>query len=294
MKQAILITAYKNFKHLVDIIDFFDESFEFYIHVDKKSKVLKSDFEKIGARKNVKILSRKYRVNWGGLNHLKSSLFLASKALEEPANQYFHLISGQDFPIKNITQFKKTTNGSNLKDYLEYFEIPTKHWANENGGLDRIQYYHLFDMLDAKKHIKWIWRFVRLQKKFHFKRSIKDETPKLYGGSTWWSLSRKTLQYVIYYTNNSPYLINRLKYTFCPEEIYFQTIIMNSNASKKVVNDNLRYIDWESTRIDKYSISPAVLSSSDFEKIKASKKLFARKFDSPTSDSLKAMLLKNE
>ncbi|WP_170179813.1 beta-1,6-N-acetylglucosaminyltransferase [Flavivirga rizhaonensis] len=293
MKQAILITAYKNFEHLVDILDFFDESFEFYIHVDKKSIIPKSVFKKINSRKNVKTLSQRYKVNWGGVNHLKSILFLAGNALQEPDTQYFHLISGQDFPIKNTLQFKKMINSSKSKDYLEYFEVPTKAWANENGGLDRVQYYHLFDMLDAKKHIKWLWWFVRLQKKFHFKRSIKNEIPKLYGGSTWWSLSRETLQYVVNYTNKNPYLINRLQYTFCPEEIYFQTIIMNSDYSKKVINDNLRYIDWESTRIGKYSASPAVLSSSDFEKIKASKKIFARKFDNPISDNLKVMLQNN-
>ncbi len=290
MKQAILITAYKNFEHLVDIIDFFDESFEFHIHVDKKSKVPKSIFEKISARKNVKTFLQKYRVNWGGVNHLKSALFLASKALQESDSQYFHLISGQDFPIKNIMQFKKMTSGYKFNDYLEYFEIPTKTWANENGGLDRIQYYHLFDMLDAKKYIKWLWKFVSMQKKLHLKRPIKNKIPKLYGGSTWWSLSRETLQYVIDYTNKTPYLINRLQYTFCPEEIYFQTVIMNSGYSKKVINDNLRYIDWESTRIGKYSASPAILSSSHFDEIAVSKKLFARKFDHPISDNLKVML----
>ncbi|NMH88174.1 beta-1,6-N-acetylglucosaminyltransferase [Flavivirga algicola] len=293
MKQATF-SAYKNFEHLADIIGFFDEGFEFYIHVDKKSKVPKAVLEKIRERKNVKILSQKYRVNWGGLNHLKSALFLADKALKESDNQYFHLISGQDFPIKNMSQFKTITNSSILKDYLEYFELPTENWANENGGFDRIQYYHLLDTLNAKKHIKRLWWFVRLQKKFSFKRTIKSKVPKLYGGSTWWSLSRETLQYVIDYTDKRPYLIKRLKYTFCPEEIYFQTVIMNSDFAKKVINDNLRYIDWENNRIGKYNASPAVLSIADFEKIIVSEKLFARKFEAPISDNLKAKLLKNK
>ena len=290
MKQAILITAYKNFKHLVDIIDSFDENFEVYIHVDKKTKIPQKVLEKLRTLNNVKMLSQKYVVNWGGINHLKCSLFLIETALKNKDIQYFHLISGQDFPIKNSLQFKKTINGFKAKDYLEYFEIPAKRWGNENGGLDRIEYYHLYDTLDAKKHIKWIWRFVKFQKKIHLKRSITNKFSKLYGGSIWWSLSRETLQYVIDYTNKEPYLINRLKYTFCPEELYFQTVIMNSDFSKNVVNDNLRHIDWNPERIGKFSTSPAILDIRDFEKIMISNKLFARKFDSPISDKLKEAL----
>jgi hypothetical protein len=39
MRQAILITAYKNEKQIYDIINYFGKDFEFYIHVDKKSSM---------------------------------------------------------------------------------------------------------------------------------------------------------------------------------------------------------------------------------------------------------------
>ncbi len=293
MKQAILITAYKNFAHLVDIIDFFDDSFYIYIHIDKKSKISQKIYKELQTNVYVKMVSQKFVVNWGGLNHLKSILFLGEAALKNKDIQYFHLISGQDFPIKNIIQFKKMIDDSKAKGFLEYFEIPTKGWGNENGGLDRVTYYHLYDVLNAKKHIKWMWKFVNLQKKLHVKRSIANKTPKLYGGSTWWSLSRGVLQYVVDYTSKKPYLFNRLKYTFCPEEIYFQTVIMNSAFSKQIINNNLRYIDWNPDRVGKHNPSPAILNLSDFEKISTSDKLFARKFEKPTSDILKAAVQKS-
>ncbi len=292
MKQAILITAYKNFKHLIDVVDFFDETFSIYIHIDKKSRIPQEVYKKLNNNSNVKLLSQKYTINWGGLNHLKCILFLAEIALKNEKTQFFHLISGQDFPIKDCLHFKKMESATKSNDYLEYFEIPNKQWGNENGGLDRVTYYHLFDVFDAKKHIKWLWRFVSIQKKFHIKRLITNKMPKLYGGSTWWSLSRDVLQYVINYTNKKPYLINRLKYTFCPEEIYFQTVIMNSVFSKQIINNNLRYIDWNPDRVGKYNPSPAILDLSDFERISTSDKLFARKFEKPISDTLKATIQK--
>ncbi|WP_203258640.1 beta-1,6-N-acetylglucosaminyltransferase [Hyunsoonleella ulvae] len=172
MKQAILITAYKDFDNLVDIICFFDNSFNFYIHIDKKSKLSREQLSKIKTINNVKILSSKYKVNWGGLNHLKAILFLANKALKEHENHFFHLISGQDFPIQKLEVFKSIGLSILPKDYLEYFIFPLKSWDNKNGGFDRIEYYHLYDIINAKRYIKLLWRIVRIQKKIRYKRAL--------------------------------------------------------------------------------------------------------------------------
>ena len=37
MKQAILIIGYKSIDNIMRIIDYFDDNFQFYIHIDKKS-----------------------------------------------------------------------------------------------------------------------------------------------------------------------------------------------------------------------------------------------------------------
>ena len=84
MKQAILITAYKNFNHLIDLIDFFDDDFEIFIHIDKKSILKKTTIDNIKSKKNVVFISSKYAVNWGGLYHLKCYLLLAEQALKNP------------------------------------------------------------------------------------------------------------------------------------------------------------------------------------------------------------------
>ena len=290
MKQAILITAYKNFNHLIDLIDFFDDDFEIFIHIDKKSILEKTTIDNIKSKKNVVFISSKYTVNWGGLNHLKCYLLLAEQALKNPELGYFHLISGQDYPVKTLNHFKKILGTPYLKDYIEFFKIPTPIWINHNGGLDRVEYYNLYDIINAKRHIKWLWRIVRIQKKIGIKRHLSKRIGTLYGGFTWWSLTRDTLQYVIDYTIQKPYLIKRMKYTFCPEELYFQTVIMNSKYAKNVSNNNLRYIDWNPSRVGKDSTSPAILDLNDLEKIKNSNMLFARKFDTPNSYELKLAL----
>src|SRR4051812_18654329 len=105
MKQAILITAYKNINQLVDIVNYFPNNFQFYIHIDKKSKLDLTPIKRI-QDKNIYI-SNEYVINWGGLNHLKAILLLASEALKNNENSFFHLITGEDYPVKSVAYFEK-------------------------------------------------------------------------------------------------------------------------------------------------------------------------------------------
>lgn len=282
MKQAILITAYKDFNHLEEIINFFEESFELYIHIDKKSNVSASQLLRFKSYQQVKLISQKYRVNWGGINHLKSILYLSEQALKNPQNNYFHLISGQDYPIKNLSYFKSFFENRE-EEYIEFFSIPNSG-LNGNGGLDRVEYFNFYDILNAKIPFqnKIINVTINLQKKLSLKRSISLKMPKLYGGSTWWSLSRNCLNYVVEHTKLNRFVLRRFNQTLCSEEFYFQTIIMNSIFSKKVIGNNLRYIDWHTRN----GSEPAVLDDTDYERLIKSDAFFARKFGNTHSSSL--------
>lgn len=280
MKQAILITAYKNVSSLIDIVDFFDDSFNFYIHFDRKVNV---DLSALSQFNNV-FVSRGYSVNWGGVNHLKAILSLADIALKDPENSFFHLITAEDFPVKSIKDFKSLDQN---KNYLEFFELPTPFWS-DNGGMDRLDYYNFFDILDAKKKMQHIiiGKFVLIQKKIQLKRSYPEDflNLKLYGGSTYWSLNRNALDYIIQFDANKR-ILKRFDYTFCAEEIYIQTVLLNSPYIDSIVNDNLRFIDWQSGRRS----YPAFLDETDFDSLISSNKLFARKIDD--SNTLKSKLV---
>lgn len=282
MKQAILITAYKNYHHLEEIIHCFDDNFEIYIHLDKKSNI--SDIELTNLKNNdvVKLVSQKYKVNWGGFNHLKSILFLLDQAIKSPNNQYFHLITGHDFPIKKVSYFVEFFK-NNDAEYMEYYTIPKMGHA-DNNNMDRIDYFNFHDFWNSKIHKQFekIRLILRLQKRLGFKRSFSSRMPKLYGGSTYWSLSRECVCYLVEYTKKNKFVLNRFKYTLCAEEFYFQTVIMNSIFASKVTNDNLRHIDW----VARNGNNPAVLDETDFEKLKETNAIFARKFDYPQSKGL--------
>jgi hypothetical protein len=283
MKHGILISAYKNLNHIEEIIDFFNDDFRFYIHIDKKSQLSEAEIEKLKKNKKVAFVSRQYVTNWGGTHMLKSILLLIKEVLKDPAIEYIHLISGGDFPIKSSTYFTEYFTKNKGKEFIENFSLPSTRWAD--GGMNRVLMYNLYDQFNGKSYSgsRIITTTQKLQKLFGIKRKLASTLPPLYGGSTWWSLSRECLSYVIEYTETKPELLERLRYSFCSEEIYFQTVVMNSPFKDKVVDDSLRYILWEY----KNNSIPAVLDELDFVTLKESHHLFARKFEEPVSVKLR-------
>ncbi len=175
MKQVILITAYKDFDLLKKLVGSFNNDFNIYIHVDKKSSYTKNNLLEIRNNANVSLVEKKYNINWGGFNHVKAVLFLIEKALRNPENHFFHFITGQDLPVKNTNEFKTFFNTKNSSIYLNSFDFPKKGWAN-NDGIDRIFYYNFYDLLNCKnyKHRIWNSRFLLIQKKLNFKRILES------------------------------------------------------------------------------------------------------------------------
>lgn len=77
-------------------------------------------------------------------------------------------------------------------------------------------------------------------------------------------------------------LRRRLDNTTCGEEIFFQTILLNSSFKNNIVNNHLRYMDWNAPT----GTLPKILSADDFEKIYKKDFLFCRKVDSTISKAL--------
>ncbi|SFI89958.1 Core-2/I-Branching enzyme [Kaistella treverensis] len=275
MKYAILITAYKDFQQLENLVNEFPaEDYNVYIHIDKKSKVDENIISKISNRENVKCIERKYVINWGGLNHLNAFLHLSRIALKDAENRYFHSITAQDFPLKNTDYLNKLLLAEDgpQKGYMEFFPLPAANW--KNGGIDRLEYYYLntyFNHFNKIGGAIIIWA-VEFQKKLHIKRKIRFKE-KLYGGSTYWTLPRDILQYVIDFTEEKPKIYRRLHNVNVAEEFYFQTVLMNSVHAKNMINDCLRYMDWQNGN----DYGPAFLSVENYEDMVNSDKLFARK-----------------
>lgn len=287
VKHAILLIAFDKIEQILEYIDLLDEDFLFYIHIDKKSNISKERIENIRKNNNVVYIESVFKTNWGGSFFLESILFLARKALENENVNYLHISSESDLPIQSPNYIKEFFKKNEEKQFLDIFNFPAERW--HNGGLERYEKYNFYDIFDAKskfgyKMINWL---IKIQNILGIKRGIIKNSPPLYAGSIWLSLTNSCMEYCLNYINNNPNFMNSLKYTFAPEEIFFQTIIKQSPFKDDIIDDNLYYIDWETRNGN----SPAVLDMTDFEKIQSSKKIFARKVKAPISEELKINLI---
>jgi len=283
MNIVYVILAHKLPEQLVRLVNKLNsDSSYFIIHVDKKT-----DRETYGSMagplhtyKNVSFLYR-YRHYYGDFNHLLATLDAFKKVHELGIPyDYIILLTGQDYPLKSNKCIQRTLQESDGNSFLEYFPLPNEHWKDENGGLDRVIYWN-FNLCGREFAIREKNRFipsflVPLSSAFAEILPIQRKLPgdlKPFGGSAYWCLSRDCIEYMNNFVQQNKALVNFFKYVKIPEETFFQTVLLNSPLKNRIVNDNLRYIVWSTTR------HPAVLQKEGLKEFINTDRLFARKFD---------------
>jgi hypothetical protein len=257
---AYIISAYRNLGQVTRLVRRLrhNESV-FFVHVDKKT----DEEDYLALRKSledftdVRFLER-HTCHWGGFGHVRATLKGIDSLLARAVPfDYLVLLTGQDYPIKSNAFIVRFFEENRVRSFMAFASLPTRSWS-PRGGLDRIEYWHL----RAYGH--------------HLRSPVKRSFPtelQPFGGGAYWCLSRECVEYVSRFVADRPDVVSFFRHVDIPDEIFFQTVLMNSELAETIVNDNLRYIDWTRGR------SPAILETRDFEALCASPKLFARKFD---------------
>lgn len=278
MRQAILITAYRDIPMLEKLVNYFDDDFELFIHIDQRCR---ESISAIQEKPHVHIY-RKYAVEWGDYKHLLAIVMLMQEACRHDDLEYFHLITGSDYPTMPLEKFKAYCEEHRSDNFLEYFPLPHSDWGTE-GGLNRIQYWWLRPNTHRSTGSQLTRRLVNLQRRLGIKRTFNYFNGKIFGGGTYWSLSRKAVEAALDYINAHPSYLRRFRMTSIGEEICLPTLLANSGLP--LINNYIRYIDWGPD-----GANPQVLTEKDYDKIVTSGALFARKLESGLSSRLIELL----
>jgi hypothetical protein len=281
MQHAFLVTAYRAPEALLELLDGLPAGSTAYVHYDRRSVLQPGMAARLERHPAVRLLSRRYRVRWGGHAHLLAMLELCRAAAADTDNDRLHLISGSDRVVVSDATFFGHFERDPEAEYIVHFTLPAPFW--HGGGLDRLIHYHPLDLLDLRSARQRRLRdlLLRIQQRLGISRTL-PHSPRLMGGSSWWSLTRASVAEALAWSDAHPHLLDRLRWTHVPEEIFFPTVFMAGSHAAHVVNDNLRYIDW----VPRDGHNPAVLDERDRDAIIASGKLFARKLEHPTSTAL--------
>lgn len=287
--QAVLILAHKNVDQTIELAQKLRNSFEVYIHYDKKCKLSEKQRESLDHLK-IKYYS-KFDVKWGSFNIVRATIFLMEKALENKKNTYFHLISGQDWPIKSVNEIYAFFENTN-KIYMNYWPALdvkksgepeiwwTKYYFNYNTINRRSvfgKFYHRFLLLGQT-----ILRINKLKK-----YNIKED--QIYAGQEWIDIPRNALEYALNVYKNDRRMYKIFSTSFCSDEIWLQTILCNSKYKSRISKNIHRYIEARK----KNGSFPAILDEDDYKKIISSNCFWARKIEFPVSKGLINMLNKD-
>lgn len=285
MKTAFLILTHKNPIQLSEIVSHLgDENSGVFIHIDKRSDRL--PFEKSLSSQSFKNyhLFQHTKIIYSSVSYIDACMPMIRKAFEL-GYDYFVLLSGQDHPLKPINEILSFYEKNKESNYLTYNEIPYAELAYN--GLMRTEYLNfivknrmetLFPFKDIKHKIStkgkalnfllFLRSFGQTRRKFPL-----NMTP--YYSSQWWNISRKGIEYVLNFIDSNPEYYKYHKRALHPEEMFFQSILLNSPLKKTIVNDNLRHIEWKPG-----NKHPETLELDNFKNIDFDPKdLFARKVD---------------
>ena len=269
-KHAYLIMAHNDFYILEKLLLLLDDARnDIYLHIDKKVKNF--DFNYIKSLvKNANIyFVHPIDVRWGSYRQILCELNLLSEAIKVQ-HKYYHFISGVDLPLKSQDQIHSFFDNSN-KEFVEYDNDD----MIEDAFLDRIKYYHIgVNFIRSKnkfvsKFCAFIrYRFINIQKKLGVNR-LKKCNMVFQKGPNWFSITHNLALFLI---QNQKAIKHLCRFSLCADELFLQTFAMISPFRNNIVDDSLRYIDWERGK-------PYTFTEADYNELVNANKLFARKFD---------------
>ncbi|BDD01666.1 beta-1,6-N-acetylglucosaminyltransferase [Persicobacter psychrovividus] len=303
MKLTFVILYHKNPIQLFRLVNHLTgPSCSVVIHVCKNES--EENFNKIKTYfsnyDNVRF-SKRSRGRWGGFSLVKASLDAMQLAVDEFQFDYLYLISGQDYPVissSEMMSFLKDHRGKEFINYWpmnpaylseDYFNVvKQRHIKDHSRQQDRYNLYyfwwkgqkkafpgHFNQHISSKK--EWLIEFV--------KRGVHAVVPQRsfmsglapYAGSQWFTLSFDCVNYCLQVANRRLDYVKYMQKVSVPDEMFFQSIILNGDFQSKVINHNLRAIFFSDQ--EGPQPHPEILDESYLPKILNSKAHFSRKFD---------------
>lgn len=280
--QAILILAHKNVQQVVELSRKLNSNFNVYIHFDKKM-TLDDNCLKILENENIRYISQE-NVKWGSWSIVRATIALMNLALSDKDNRYFHLISGQDWPIINSQEIYDFFEDKN-SIYMERYSADRVKKSHEE-IINWQKYYYYYDVINRRKLYGKI--FHRLTMKLQGLLKI-NKFKKLkinldiYAGSQWGSLPRDAVEFALDYLDSHENVYKMFETGFCSDEFWLPTILANSSKFRnRYENYNYHFIKWT----EQHGSYPAILDENNFIELRQSKAFFARKFDADISRKL--------
>jgi len=298
-RHAYLISAYNEFallKLLIKSLD--DKRNDIFVAMDAKAK----DFNEqnfVNITKYSKLVFvRRIKSYWAAFTQVDFILLMMKEASRNNY-EYYHMISGVDIPLKSQDDIHLFFNEHRGMEFVDIWKKSAQEMKRDYETVTSFR-QKCIDLFRVK-HYDHSIRYYFTQKHLNIQRAniidkiigilgrlsvavqkilgiVRNKDIKIYTGSDWFSITNNLVNLVL---EKEDWIREKLQYTFCPSQLFVNTVLKNSYLEENIYNDtsstsaNLRYIIW--TRDPKLGI-PYIFRSTDYESLLNSRCLFARKF----------------
>ena len=247
------------------------------VHLDRQAAHL---LPALRPRPGVRFFCR-HRVLWGGFSVVRATLDLLREGLRGPWTR-FHLLSGQCLPL--LPRPELEARFAPDCEYLDCRPFPVPGLFM--GGMDRL-------LVPWPEELHGRFRGARAERLHDYRLQVMatpalqrclDGLPTPYHGSQWFSISREFACFVLDYTARRRDVTAFFSESQIPDEMFLQTLCMDSPFAARRAPSTLRYMDWVKG-------GPHTLEEEDLAPALASGAVFARKFSLDKAPAAVAALL---
>lgn len=304
---AAMIMCHKNLEQVNRLVHTLSNSeIDIFIHIDQKCEEDQRVIESNSG--NIYFVENRISgyLDDRSLIEITLSMITLAKSVEEKSNkhyEYFMLLSGQDYPIKDMSFIVKSLKESYPTPFIDCNgggksnPIVRSKFAKRKSLL-KLRFY-------ATHKLKWIPRFfirsgtwlitkilfaLHLSDYFYFKK----HNIELYCGSAWWILPDIIIDFVLNELKKT--YVDRLLATDTPEETFFQILARRSPLKAlvhvKKQEEKQACKTWAYFHdVDKpMAKHPYTFTKNEYQKLINSGYWFGRKFDTYVDVEIMDML----
>lgn len=277
-RHAYLILAHNHPEQLRILLSLLDDGRnDVFVHLDAHAPFGPEALEGSCRRSALHFIEPRFEIHWGGVSIMRAELALLRAAVGG-GYAYYHLLSGQDLPIKSQDTIHAWFREHDGELFLQYWR-PKFHYVF------RTRYYALFPEGAGQfwpKIANGIFKGLQLITGRRINRGIDFRY-----ASQWFSIPHDCAMYVL---SQEAWLERVFAHTCLIDETFLATLVWNSpfrerlydpteHASTSDIRNmaHLRFIDW--TRGGLLHRHPWVFRESDGPLLDSVPHFWARKFD---------------
>lgn len=291
VRIAHLILAHKDPEINARVVRRLCEFSDVFIHIDKNSDV--SCFEKlVEDTTNCFFIQKRLHCEWGGWNAIVAEIALIEAALAKGKYDRIVFLQGLDYPIKSNESIQRFFDENPETEFIRGCNCSiSKEWYFRRRCR---QLWFLNNQNCVKRFFQRIMSFLHIELRSGYIHYDGKRWP-VFWGSAQWALTAECAQWIVDFFHSHGRFNRWFYYSFPVDELYFATVVMNSEWAQKTTNggpetEKKGLVNWRNLHYFEYPKQIKIFTAADYELLTGRPELYCRKVTSELSMRLLDML----